>query len=196
MFHPISIFTARNISAKKDRKGDTKLIRLWPEASKFLEDGREACSRIHHVVSQQGRPEDEHFFFRMEMGFNVRIGPVWKRAPYWLFDATSEFGYSLFRPSFLLLVLIVSGAGAYAGYFASPDFIATGMSVENRWLLGLGFSTSNVLPTFGFGRVFFEPGFHSALDWPIKLAAGVQSVLGVALLFFLALGLRTRFRLR
>ena len=67
---------------------------------------------------------------------------------------------------------------------------------DGHWVAGLEFSVSNVMPGFGFGRVYFPSGFHAALDPAIKIFAGMQSVMGVALLFFLGLGLRTRFRLR
>ena len=95
-----------------------------------------------------------------------------------------------------MVILFLSGTILYAGYFGSLDFAATGHTVENEWVAAAGLSASNTVPGFAFGRTHYDRDFLTALDWPIKLAAGFQSVLGIILLFFLGLGLRTRFRLR
>jgi len=91
---------------------------------------------------------------------------------------------------------LIAGTILYAGYFGSSDFAETGQSVENRWVAAAGLSISSTMSGFAFGRTCSDRGFLAALDWPIKRAAGFQSVFGVLLLFFLGLGLRTRFRLR
>ncbi|MGR3341968.1 MAG: pentapeptide repeat-containing protein [Paracoccaceae bacterium] len=203
--HLNTTFTARD-TAEFSIKGDDpesdakEVRRLWPDKierlQKDLEAAKDSCSIIRHAVSQKGRPEDEHFFFRKEMGYAAQIGGWWQQRPYRLFGAVSNYGHSIAFPLIWLAVIVVCGTFIFAEYFRSSDFAATGRAVDNPWLTGLGFSTSNVLPGFGFGQVYFESGFQAALDWPIKVVAGTQSVLGVVLLFFLGLGLRTRFRLR
>lgn len=99
-------------------------------------------------------------------------------------------------PARLLLILMLAGTILYAGYFGSSDFAETGQGVENRWVAAAGPSISSTTPGFAFGRPCYDRGLLAAPDWPIKRAAGFQSVFGVPLLFFLCLGLRTRFRLR
>ncbi len=96
----------------------------------------------------------------------------------------------------LIVILFLIGTVLSAGYFGAVGFAATGQTVENEWVAAAGLSASNTVPGFAFGRTYYVRDFLTALDWPIKLAAGFQSVSGVILLFFPGLGLRTRFRLR
>lgn len=56
-------------------------------------------------------------------------------------------------------------------------------------------SAANVFDFFGFLRSYY-PGCNPALPSGFKLAAGIQTALAYISLFFLGLGLRSRFRLR
>ena len=60
----------------------------------------------------------------------------------------------------------------------------------------MGLSLSSILPSFGFSRMYFGEDFVRQLPFALRFLTAAQTILALPLLFFLALGLRTRFRLR
>ncbi len=89
-----------------------------------------------------------------------------------------------------LLGVIVLGAFVVAGYY---QYYALG---PMRFETALGLSFANVFNFLGFQKSYFAADFTQKLPPLLKFLGGLQTILGVVLLFFLALGLRTRFRLR
>lgn len=200
VLHPNTSFTARESAevGNDDRQSDTKEVRrLWPDkivgSQEELEAAKDSCSIIRHAVGQQGRPEDEHFFFRKEMGFAAQIGGWWQRLPYRLFGWISYFGYSIARPSLALGGTVRIPAGFYIVYHACQNVLNGEISNVPQWF---GFSFSNTFSFLGFRGLYFGSDFVAALPWWMNVIGAVQTVLGFVFLFFLALGLRTRFRLR
>ncbi|UWQ31052.1 hypothetical protein [Leisingera sp. M523] len=63
------------------------------QAKQILLTAREACTTVRHILTKQGLPVDEHFFFRREMHFAGKIGSIWQRLPYLLFGLFSGYGY-------------------------------------------------------------------------------------------------------
>ena len=63
-------------------------------------------------------------------------------------------------------------------------------------LEALGYSFSNMFKFLGLQRTYFD--FVDIREWAawVQTASAAQTVLAFILLFFLGLGLRTRFRLR
>jgi hypothetical protein len=162
----------------------------WPvDRPTDLGQARDSCASIRHAVSKQGLPEAEHFFFRREMGFAGQSGPWWQRPPYWLFGWLSDYGYGILTPLLWLCLLIVGGASVLAWGAAesapSLDF----------WQ-GLGLSFSNAFNFLGFHKTFQTEDLMGKLPPLMKAFSGFQTIGGVILLFFVGLGLRTRFRLR
>lgn len=167
----------------------------WPKG--VLPDpaaAKASCAVIRHTLGRQGLPEAEHFFYRRELGFAGQIGGWWQRLPYRAFGALSDYGYSIARPALWLLGLWVAVAmvnhvvlqwgasmGTVAGYHPAQAF---------------GLSFANLFPIFGLHKLWFAPEYLTALNGWLKFLGGVQAVLSLPLLFFLGLGLRTRFRLR
>ncbi len=78
-----------------------------PEAS------RDLLAVIRHAIAKQGLPEEEHYFFRREMRFRAKIGTVFDRLPYILYQELSDFGNSIIRPTVGLLALWVTFGLAY-----------------------------------------------------------------------------------
>ena len=113
-----------------------------------------------------------------------RTGPVAGRLPVLAFEAVSEFGYSIARPTAALIALWACGAAVFARQTALGGWEAA------------GFSFANMFKFFGLQRTYFD--FGMIRDWPgwVQWVSGGQTVLAFVLLFFLGLGLRTRFRLR
>lgn len=162
---------------------------FWPEAPKQdLTQARSSCGTIRHILGKQGQAEEEHFFYRREMGFASKIGTVLQRLPYILFGALSDYGYSIARPVWCLVALWALGMAAFWGYFIQADH-------ARAFGTAFALSFSNLFPIFGF-RLYFDRSFMEALPLVLRLFSSVQAVLSLPLLFFLGLGLRTRFRLR
>ena len=157
------------------------------------EMAKESCAKIRHALAKQGLPEDEHFFFRREMGFAAQIGGFWQRLPYRLFGVFSEYGQSIARPSLWLLGLWLVPALILLSYFAWVG--SFGDSVW-RGIDAVGLSFANIFTVFGFHRLYFEPEQIRELPALLQVIGAAQTVLALPLLFFLGLALRKRFRLR
>jgi hypothetical protein len=128
--------------------------------------------------------------------FRSAVSGFFQRLPYQMFGLVSEFGYSIQRPVYSLLALFV----IFGAIFAAASY-GGGWHVDSPkpWVQCLvapfGLSFANIFAFFGFHRLY-EPGLLSGAPWWMLVLSGVQTVLGFILLFFLGLGLRTRFRLR
>ena len=91
ILHQNTIFTAKD--------------RFWPAMSSVEpEASRDSLAVIRHAIAKQGLPEEEHYFFRREMRFRAKIGTVFERLPYILYQELSDFGNSIVRPTVGLLV--------------------------------------------------------------------------------------------
>jgi len=176
----------------------TERRRFWPALDAIdpseWRQARGMAAILRHAMTKQALPDEEHFFFRKEMWFNARIGTLWQRLPYRVFEVVSEFGYSIWRPAMFLLgvfvipALILMTAFEW-GCFRAVDWCARDLPNP------LGLSFANTFGFFGFHRLYFIDFLRAAPGW-MKLLSGAQTVLGFVFLFFLGLGLRTRFRLR
>jgi hypothetical protein len=172
-------------------------VQYWPnDKSVRPVAARESCSIMRHALNQQGLPEDEHFFFRKEMGFNSEIGGRWQRLPYRLFGLVSEYGYSIYRPLIGLAILAFVSMMAIMIVLVAIEGTRT---FGNGWALGgeaAALSVANSFPFLGLRRLYFPTDYFRDLPEFLRFWGGVQTFFSFVLLFFLGLGLRTRFRLR
>jgi hypothetical protein len=156
-------------------------------------EAKEFCARARILMSRQGFSEEEHQFFRREMAFAGRLGGWERRLPYRLFGFLSNYGESIQRPVLGLVGLVTVFWLVFLSNFAwnaiRYDGARTGFEA-------LALSLSNSFSFFGFQRLYFGSDYIEALPIWIKAASATQTVLAFILLFFLGLGLRTRFRLR
>lgn len=187
-------FTAKDRVRFENKDGSVEERRFWPERPPMDQDGleraRENCAKIRHAIGQQGLPEEEQFFFCKEMALATRIGGWSDRLPYLLFGWLSGFGASILIPSLWLLGTFTVSWLIYL--FAIVTF---GVVPGTGWTAA-GLSFANTFSFLGLQKTYFPASFLIALPgWIIALGAA-QSVLGIVGLFFLGLGLRTRFRLR
>jgi len=175
---------------------------FWPVAGKGATDldesgterAKESCAALRHALGKQGMPEEEHFFFRREMRFAAQIGGVWQRLPYQVFGAVSDFGQSIWRPFIGLLALWAIGGLLYTVSYAWGAF--DDGQQPREILFGFGLSFANIFKFLGLQRSYFDVDFTQSLNPWLQVMGGVQTVVGFLLLFFLGLGLRTRFRMR
>ncbi|MCK0104041.1 pentapeptide repeat-containing protein [Pseudohalocynthiibacter sp. F2068] len=164
----------------------------WPSSlDSNLDEARENCEIIRHLLSGQGLHEQAHFFYRREMEFAGRIGNFWQKLPYKIFRILSDYGYSIALPLKFLAIVLIAPLGAYTAILEGPD---EGFSFIN-FFKAIGFSFSNTFKFFGLQKVYFSE-LLDQLDMVLSFVTGAQTVSGFVLVFFLGLGLRTRFRLR
>ena len=139
---------------------------------------------LRHAMARQMLPEEEHFFFRREMHAAARAEPFYKTAHIYLFEALSNFGYSIMRPLGWLALLWGMGAWVYAA------------KAMMGWGTAAAYSLAATFSFLGFQRLYFGQGYIEKLPIWVQVFGAAQTVLGFILLFFLGLGLRTRFRLK
>jgi len=201
VLHETTTVTADDKYWPPIKRRPKKLIGRWQskipdsasQPTQASEEVKASAAKLRHAMARQMLPEEEHFFYRREMYHAARIGPWLPRLPILIFEGLSNFGYSIARPLLLLVFLwVIFGLGyLQSGAFADPTHVA-----GEEMVRALGFSFGTAFGFFGFQRAYFGFEFLRALpDWMQAMAA-TQTVLSFILLFFLGLGLRTRFRLR
>ncbi|MCC5976538.1 MAG: hypothetical protein JJU21_00610 [Salinarimonas sp.] len=181
-----------------DKGSFTASERLWPKSGTgSAAKARDSCATIRHLLAQQGLPEEAHFFFRRELRFAGQIGGFWQRLPYKFYGWLSEYGYSIKRPTLALLLLwLIGSIGLALGLADLTSATTFTASITPASIVAAALSFSNLFPFFGFTGTYFEPGFLRELPASLKVLSAAQTVLSLPLLFFLGLGLRTRFRMR
>jgi uncharacterized protein YjbI with pentapeptide repeats len=167
---------------------------LWPRIDDcLLEESRESLAIIRHCVGKQSLPEEEHYFFRREMAFVARTGSWWERFPVRVYEALSDYGNSIGRPSAALAVALLIGFLPYLWWLT---WLPRPEAGAHPVLTSIGFSFSNLFGFLGFNRLYFGNEFLNSLPTVLKVVAAAQTIAGVVLLFFLGLGLRNRFRVK
>ena len=148
-------------------KGDSDDIKYWPFGQPMNPDAaRASCAIIRHNVGKQGLPEDEHFFFRKEMEFAGQVGGRWHRLPYWLFGVVSEYGNSIERPNFWLILLLAFPANAYLW-----EKSMTGRGFSHDLLSAYFFSGTNILGFLRLRETYFPDVVACLPGWLQFLSA-------------------------
>jgi hypothetical protein len=152
------------------------------------EKAKESAATFRHVMNQQSLPEEEHFFFSREMHHAGRIGGWFQRLPYRLFGWLSAYGGSIERPALGLWWLFLAPLGVYLAALGPIKLATFGKAI--------GLSFSSIFKFFGLQRTYFGAENIQNMHEIVQVLTATQTVLSFILLFFLGLGLRTRFRLR
>lgn len=127
------------------------------------------------------------------MGFAAQIGGWWQRLPYRVFGAVSDFGYSIQWPVLWMLGLFICVAMIN---HVVLQWGATLRGAAYHPLQAFALSFANQFPLFGLHGRWFSLAYLQDLNPWLKALGGLQTVASLPLLFFLGLGLRTRFRMR
>jgi hypothetical protein len=179
VFHDKTQFTAERVFWPQDNQPNPK-------------QAKESCATLRHVMGKQGLPEDEYFFFRKEMEFAGEIGGFWRTRPVKAYGVFSDYGASIAKPLvglgslWLFCSLVYMVAFNWPGAVA-PEFVPAGK--------GFGFSIANMVKFLGFQRTYYAEVIQNIPNW-MQFMSAVQTTFAYVLVFFLGLGLRSRFRLR
>jgi len=171
---------------KPDRTGTLlRYLREGPEtfANQDAEIVKASAGSLRHAMARQMLPEEEHFFFRREMWGVQRTVDGLRRLPVWFYGAVSDYGYSIGRPTLFL------GALWLAGWIVYAQQTTFGL------VKSAAYSFATMFKFFGLQGTYLSAEAEG-LSAGLELWSGTQTVLAFILLFFLGLGLRTRFRLR
>ena len=161
----------------------------------LLEDDKRAYEQLRIKCGALGKVEDEHMFFRREMELTGHLSPWYTRVTYWLYHLVSDYGHSYWRP--------IAGMGGlwylwslfYALHFMARDQLHLCMDRVELLRSAMGLSFANIFAVFGFYRRFPSDLLADPTFVTVLLTVS-ETLLGFVFLFFLGLGLRTRFRLR
>jgi uncharacterized protein YjbI with pentapeptide repeats len=171
-----------HVSAEDQYWPPTKTHQSDQDQDKNEEAARTSCAYLRHNMTLQGLTEDAHFFFRREMTHKARRARWWER-PFYILYRGVEYGYGVWQPLMGLSIVWL------VGFIALTECAALG------WCAAIGLSFANIFRFFGFQATYFQEVIPNLPGW-LNFIGGAQTVLGYLLLFFLALGLRNRFRLK
>ena len=161
----------------------------------LLEHDKRAYEQLRIKCGALGKVEDEHLFFRREMELTGRLSPWYTRATYWLYHLVSDYGYSYWRPIAGMVGVWYFWSLFYALHFMARDQLHLCMDRLELLRSTAGLSFANIFSVFGFYRRFPSDLLVDPTFVTVSLTVS-ETLLGFVFLFFLGLGLRTRFRLR
>ena len=169
---------------------------------KEVENAISAWDRLALIMSEQEKPWERHSFFRLKMRAQRQIERnIIARFSNWVFDKTSDYGWSIARSFFYWCLHIFLGTFSL---FIVPYFQDTLGYGDKIWLI-LWYS---FLASFSNAHSFLRLGspngdlekYVSKLEpvineeW-LSTVGTFQSILGPILLFLVLLTLRNRFRI-
>ena len=166
-----------------------------PLSRASLENDKRAYEPLRIKCGALGKVEDEHMFFRRGMELRGRLSPWYTRATYWLYHLVSDYGYSYWRPIAGMVGVWYFWSLFYALHFMARDQLHLCMDRLELLRSAMGLSFANIFAVFGFYRRFPSDLLIDPTVVTVLLTVS-ETLLGFVFLFFLGLGLRTRFRLR
>lgn len=167
-------------------------LRNWPFPKRGTSQNARQMVRsyeyLRHEMNKKHRQWEEREFYRLEMLCRLRGDALAKRIPNLFFWILSDYGLSVWRPAFYLTGLLIV---FWCLFFKlmEKNFIS---SVTD----GFKLSASSILGPFGMRREIFKRDELAELDGVIHFFMGLESILGVILIFLIGLALRNQFRMR
>ncbi|WP_298324478.1 pentapeptide repeat-containing protein, partial [Asticcacaulis sp.] len=160
---------------------------IWPpppldagQAAAFTD----AYERLKLEMDRLRKHDDELNFFAKELECKKLLMSPLNGAAIVLYDYLCDYGRSYVKPIYWLCALILFGA----------IFISSLESGKEFWE-SLGISAANSLASLGIRKDLLG---DSVLEMqPLtRIISGVQTIVGILLIFLIGLGLRNRFRMR
>ena len=162
----------------------------WPTPTPDnAQHGKQAYTRLRQIAAGNQNPDLEHFFLRQEMRCKEVLATGIDRAAFAAYRIFADYGISVARPLFALGVVYSLGVGIIGSYLRYGNHSPT--PIGDGAMIALG----NTLPFINISEKMHQD-FYQHAPWWLDLLSALQSILGIILIFFVALGLRNRFRLK
>jgi uncharacterized protein YjbI with pentapeptide repeats len=170
---------------------------IWPEVPRDKVTAQAqvyAYQRLKQEMERLKKHEDEQSFFRKELrarrGLDAATSGAWLLN--YVYEASSDYGQSIGRPVFWLVVLFLVGFFVFANALVSNG-APMNAEVELRAItFAARLSFANI---FSFLPIRREIN-TTDLSFVAQIFGALQTLFGVVLLFLLGLALRSRFRMR
>ncbi len=182
-------------------------VDLWPhppkrEENESYRDYKERITNNQTIyenlafhMKKLDKYHDEHFFFRQEMRCRRVFENIFVSFPYAVYDAVSDYGYSIGKAFSCWLGHII--LGAFVIRINTEKSCNNICDLADNFYLDLAVSFSNAHGLLPFHNGPLKRCYeHFAKDDIFNIIWGVQTVVGIPFLFLLLLTLRIRFRLK
>ncbi len=160
-----------------------------------IRENQNSYENLAYLMEGLGKYHDSHLFFRQEMRCRRKLEHPLMKPFYWFYQLFADYGYGIGRAFSWWLGHIFIGAIAIAIITCY-----TGLSSQQTIFCSISTSFANANPFVFIG--FKDGGLtdcYKVLHYllPIKFGAirGIQTFIGIPLLFLLLTTLRVRFRL-
>ena len=174
-------------------------IRDWP-IYRGLENGNESIESFvqkvrsyEYLRNEMGKKQshtEELDFYRLEMLCRLNYESLPKKIPNWLFRNLSDYGMSYWLPLQYMFFSWIVFAHIYALLLGEE------MSGWGNISQGMKLSASSIVGPFGMRREIFSRAEIVELEGLAHFLIGVQSIIGVALIFLISLALRNQFKIK
>jgi hypothetical protein len=134
-------------------------------------------------------------FFARELQCRRLILGFWRGLPIALYGVLCGHGRYYIRPLAILFVIVILGAVPIRAYFGGGWSLAT--FTDHGFGGGaIGLSFANTFGILGIRKDLIDPGILQSLPGWLKVAATIQTICGIVLLFLFGLSIRNRFRMK
>lgn len=199
-------FSLKNLSFSRNSRAPTAFkadihdasvwgnIKDWPIYRGYGKQDPEqmihAYEYLRREMNKKQKHSEEKEFYRLEMLCRLHSEDLTRQVPNWLFWIFSDYGLSVWRPLQWLMGVWIF----FAHIFAMLKAGAQASIAE--FLFGIKLSASSVLGPFGMRREIFKRDELAQLDGWFHFVMGLESVLGIILIFLIGLAIRNQFRMR
>jgi uncharacterized protein YjbI with pentapeptide repeats len=164
---------------------------FWPTANREnSKRGIETYTLLQQFAAENRKTELERFFLRQEWACKEVLSENtidrWTSKAFGFF---ADYGNSFAWPAFWLAAVWGSCWGIIGSYLKYCKGYTN--PIGDGAMIALG----NTLPFINISEKMHQD-FYKHAPWWLDLLSALQSILGIILIFFIALGLRNRFRLK
>ena len=161
-----------------------------------LQENQNSYENTSILLEEKNKYHDQHFFFRQEMRCRRRLENYFIRSFYWLYEIFADYGYGIGQAFGWWFAHILVGTAAIFITVFCIDItikeiifcsISTSFANANPFVF-IGIKDGTLMACYTKFQIFSPVGFG--------YIRGIQTIIGIPLLFLLLTTLRIRFRLK
>jgi Pentapeptide repeats (9 copies) len=142
----------------------------------------DSYERLKLEMDRLRKHEDELNFFALEISSRRVLAGPFLGVPIVIYRILSNYERSYVRPIVGLGITVLAGA--------------LSLLFQLKLVKAIGLSLANTFAVFGVRKDLVDPQLIGSLSAFLKVISAVQTVFGIALLFFFGLAVRNRFRMK